>query len=155
MRTLPVSLTYLGITLMAAWPLPSLGTCTINLTAGNDTSTCDSGSAPGFTDTAGNNTLSISGSGALNGNVTTGAGNDSVEINGATAAINGMLNQGDGANTFRLTLGTVTGAITQGDGADLVQINGGQAGAIIQGGGHRQFCHERWNRRILGPRRWT
>ena len=139
MRTLAISLTYLGITLMAAWPLPSPGACTLNLTAGNDTSTCDSGAAPGFTDAAGNNTLNLSGSGALNGNVTFGAGNDSVEINGATAAINGTLNQGDGANIFRLTLGTVTGSITQGDGADLVQISGGQAGAIIQGGGIDNF----------------
>lgn len=139
MRTSVISLTYLGITLMAAWPLPSTGACTINLTAGNDTSTCDSGAAPGFTDAAGNNTLNISGSGALNGNVTFGAGNDSVEINGATAVINGLLNQGDGANTFRLTLGTVTGSVTQGDGADLVQISGGQAGAIIQGGGIDNF----------------
>ncbi|PIB62476.1 autotransporter outer membrane beta-barrel domain-containing protein [Pseudomonas sp. 2995-3] len=139
MRTLPVFLTYLGITLMAVWPLPSLGACTINITAGNDTSTCDSGAAPGFTDTAGNNTLNLSGSGSLNGDVTLGAGNDLVDINGATAAINGMLHQGDGANTFRLTLGAVTGSITQGDGVDLVQINGGHAGAIIQGGGIDSF----------------
>ncbi|PIB42459.1 transporter [Pseudomonas sp. 2822-15] len=139
MRTLPTFLTSLGITLMAAWPLPSLGACTINFTAGNDTSTCDSGGAPGFTDTAGNNTLNLSGSGTLNGDVTFGAGNDSVEINGATAAINGTLNQDDGENTFRLTLGTVTGSITQGDGADRVQISGGQAGAIIQGGGIDNF----------------
>lgn len=138
MRTLPVSLTYLAFTLMAAWPLPSPGACTINTTAGNDTSTCDSGAAPGFTDTAGNNTLNLSGSGTLNGAVTFGAGNDSVEINGATAAINGALDQGDGANIFRLTLGTV-GAVTQGDGADLAQISGGQAGAIIQGGGVDNF----------------
>ncbi|WP_256822100.1 MULTISPECIES: autotransporter outer membrane beta-barrel domain-containing protein [unclassified Pseudomonas] len=143
MRAPTSSLLYLGISsiiAVTAWPLPSYGACTINNSAGDDISTCDSASAPGFTDTGGNNTLNISGSGAINGNVTFGAGNDLVDVNGPTAALNGALNQGDGANIFRLNLGTVSGSVTQGAGADVVQITGGQAGAISQGGGIDSFA---------------
>jgi len=143
MRAPTSSLWYLGISsiiAVTAWPLPSYGACTINNSAGDDISTCDSASAPGFTDTGGNNALNISGSGAINGNVTFGAGNDLVDVNGPTAALNGALNQGDGANIFRLNLGTVTGSVTQGAGADVVQITGGQAGAISQGGGIDSFA---------------
>jgi len=143
MRAPTSSLLYLGISsiiAVTAWPLPSYGACTINNSAGDDISTCDSASAPGFTDTGGNNTLNISGSGAINGNVTFGAGNDLVDVNGPTAALNGALNQGDGANIFRLNLGTVTGSVAQGAGADVVQITGGQAGAISQGGGIDSFA---------------
>src|SRR5450830_855170 len=137
------SLLYLGISsiiAVTAWPLASYGACTINNTVGDDISTCDSASAPGFTDTGGNNTLNISGSGAINGNVTFGAGNDLVDVNGPTATLNGSLNQGDGANIFRLNQGTVTGSVTQGAGADVVQITGGQAGAISQGAGIDSFA---------------
>ena len=129
-----------SIIAMTAWPLASYGACTVNNTAGDDISTCDSASAPGYTDTGGNNTLNISGSGAINGNVTFGAGNDLVDVNGPTATLNGSLNQGDGANIFRLNQGTVTGSVTQGAGADVVQITGGQAGAISQGTGIDSFA---------------
>ncbi|WP_443694525.1 autotransporter family protein [Pseudomonas sp.] len=143
MRTSISSLLCLGISsiiAVMAWPLASYGACTVNNTAGDDISTCDSASAPGFTDTGGNNTLNISGSGAINGNVTFGAGNDLVDVNGPTAALNGSLNQGDGANIFRLNQSTVTGSVTQGAGADVVQITGGQAGAISQGAGIDSFA---------------
>src|SRR5450830_355871 len=147
------SLLYLGISsiiAVTAWPLASYGACTINNTVGDDISTCDSASAPGFTDTGGNNTLNISGSGAINGNVTFGAGNDLVDVNGPTATLNGSLNQGDGANIFRLNQGTVTGSVTQGAGADVVQITGGQAAAISQGAAIDSFANIGGNINISG-----
>ena len=126
-------------TLLTAWPLASYGACTINNTAGNDASSCDSATAPGFSDNGGDNTLEITATGRVSGNVMYGGGNDRVEVNGPGAGIDGNLNQGDGNNIFQLTLGTVTGSISQGSGADEVQISGGQAGAITQGAGVDNF----------------
>lgn len=137
MRVITLSWFYLLV--MAVWPPASYGACTINNTAGNDTSTCNSATAPGFTDTGGNNTLDITATGQVIGNVTYGAGNDLVDINGPGAGIIGDLNQGDGANIFRLNLGSVTGSVDQGSGADVVQISGGQAGAVRQGAGIDTF----------------
>ncbi|OIN46137.1 autotransporter outer membrane beta-barrel domain-containing protein [Pseudomonas azotoformans] len=128
------TLSWLYLIVMAVCPPASYGACTINNGAGDDTSTCDSGTAPGFTDNAGNNTLNITATGRVTGNVSFGAGNDLVDVNGPSAGIDGNLNQGDGANIFRLNLGSVTGSVTQGAGADVVQITGGQVGAISQGG---------------------
>jgi len=45
------TLSWLYPIVIAVWPLASYGACTINNTAGDDISTCDSDSAPGFTDT--------------------------------------------------------------------------------------------------------
>ncbi|MDR9875280.1 autotransporter outer membrane beta-barrel domain-containing protein [Pseudomonas allii] len=129
------TLSWLYLIVMAVWPPASYGACTINNGAGDDTSTCDSGTAPGFTDNAGNNTLNITATGRVTGNVTFGAGIDLVDVNGPSAGIDGNLNQGDGANIFRLNLGSITGSVTQGAGADVAQITGGQVGAINQGGG--------------------
>ena len=137
MRVRTVSWLYL--IMLGACPLASHAACTINNTAGDDTSTCSSDTAPGFTDTVGSNTLNLSGTGRITGNVTYGVGNDLVDVNGANAGIDGALTQGDGANIFRLTLGT-TGAVSQGSGADIVQISGGQAGAITQGSGIDRFA---------------
>lgn len=127
------TLSWLYLIVMAVWPPASYGACTINNGAGDDTSTCDSGTAPGFTDNAGNNTLNITATGRVTGNVTFGAGIDLVDVNGPSAGIDGNLNQGDGANIFRLNLGSITGSVTQGAGADVAQITGGQVGAINQG----------------------
>lgn len=134
------TLSWLYPIVMATLPLGSYGACTINNSAGDDTSTCDSATAPGFTDTAGNNTLNITATGRVTGNVTFGAGNDLVDVNGPSAGIDGNLDQGDGANIFRLNVGSVTGSVTQGAGADVVQISGGQAGAIRQGAGIDNFA---------------
>jgi outer membrane autotransporter protein len=129
------TLSWLYLIVMAVWPPGSYGACTINSGAGDDTSNCDIGTAPGFTDNAGNNTLNITATGRVTGNVTFGAGNDLVDVNGPSAGIDGNLNQGDGANIFRLNLGSITGSVTQGDGQDVAQITGGQAGAVRQGAG--------------------
>ncbi|AKS09836.1 autotransporter domain-containing protein [Pseudomonas trivialis] len=133
------TLAWVYLTVTASWPLASYGACTLNNTAGNDTSTCNSATAPGFTDTGGNNTLDITETGRVTGNVAFGAGNDLVDINGPSAGIDGNLDQGDGANIFRLNLGSITGSVTQGAGADVVQISGGQAGAVRQGAGIDNF----------------
>lgn len=130
----------LSLIVMVAAPLTAFGACTINNSAGDDTSNCDSGTAPGFTDTGGNNTLNITATGRVTGTVTFGAGNDLVDVEGPGAGIDGSLNQGDGANIFRLNLGTITGSVTQGAGADIAQISGGQAGAVRQGAGVDSFA---------------
>ncbi|OCW20685.1 autotransporter outer membrane beta-barrel domain-containing protein [Pseudomonas sp. S3E12] len=129
------TLTLLYLIALATLPPASYGACTISNTAGDDLSSCDSGTAPGFTDNAGNNTLNISATGRITGNVTYGAGNDLVDVNGPSAGIDGNLNQGDGSNIFRLNLGSITGSVSQGSGADVAQISGGQAGAVSQGAG--------------------
>ncbi|ONH51139.1 Type V secretory pathway, adhesin AidA [Pseudomonas cedrina] len=129
------TLSWFYLLVMAVWPPASYGACTITNTAGDDTSTCNSATAPGFTDTGGNNTLDITATGQVIDNVTYGAGNDLVDINGPSAGIIGDLNQGDGANIFRLNLGSVTGSVDQGSGADVVQISGGQVGAVRQASG--------------------
>lgn len=137
MRIRTLAWVYLSVT--ASWPLASYGACTLNNTAGNDTSTCNSANAPGFTDTGGNNTLDITATGRVTGNVAFGTGNDLVDVNGPSAGIDGNLDQGDGANIFRLNLGSITGSVTQGAGTDVVQISGGQAGAVRQGAGIDNF----------------
>lgn len=133
MRIRTLAWVYLIVT--TAWPLASYGACTLNNTAGDDTSTCNSATAPGFTDTGGNNTLDITATGRVTGDVAFGAGNDLVDVNGPSAGIDGNLHQGDGANIFRLNLGNITGSVTQGAGTDVAQISGGQAGAVRQGAG--------------------
>lgn len=142
MRARITSLLYSGIAsaiVLTAWPLASYGACTINNTAGSDTSTCDSGTAPGFTDAGGDNTLQITATGQISGNVAYGAGADLTDMNGQGARIDGSLNQGDGNNIFRLNLGVITGPVMQGSGADIAQISGGQAGAVSQGAGIDSF----------------
>lgn len=126
---------WLYLLALAVSPLASYGACTINNTAGDDTSDCDSATAPGFTDTAGNNTLNITATGRISGNVTFGGGNDLVDVTGPSAGIDGSLNQGDGANIFRINMGSITGSVTQGAGSDIAQITGGQVGAVFQGAG--------------------
>ena len=133
------TLSWVYFTALAVLPLASYGACTINNTGGDDTSTCNSATAPGFTDAAGNNTLDITATGRVTGNVDFGAGNDLVDVNGPSAGIDGNLNQGDGANIFRLNLGSITGSVTQGAGVDVAQISGGQAGAVRQGAGIDSF----------------
>lgn len=143
MRTRITSLLYSGIAsaiVLAAWPLASYGACTINNTAGSDTSSCDSATAPGFSDNGGDNTLEITATGRVSGNVVYGGGNDLVDVNGPSAGIDGSLDQGDGNNIFRLNLGSITGSVSQGSGADIAQISGGQAGKVTQGSGIDHFA---------------
>ncbi|MGL5995835.1 MAG: autotransporter outer membrane beta-barrel domain-containing protein [Pseudomonas proteolytica] len=123
-----------GATLMTTLSLPAYAACTPVITAGDDTTTCDSGTTPGFTDLNGNNTLNLpaGGNGAITSAVTFGDGHDLVQ---AQSGSMGALNMGNGANIFRVELDAVVGAVTQGDGADSIQISGGSIGAINQGDG--------------------
>ena len=126
----------------AIWPGISQAACIIVPTAGDDTYTCTSGIAAGFTDSGGNNTLIMSGTGTIAGNVTFGAGIDVVTFLDATSTgmkLDGSLNQGDGNNIFQMNNGSISGSLTQGSGADIVQISGGQIGAVIQGDGRDSF----------------
>lgn len=146
MRTRIFTRLYLSVACsaaIAAWPQVTFGACTINPTAGDDTYTCDSGNAAGFTDNGGNNTLNMSGTGTITGNATLGAGIDIVtflDANSTAMRIDGSLNQGDGNNIFQMNNGTITGALTQGAGADIVQISGGTIGAVSQGAGVDSFA---------------
>ncbi|MCF4991855.1 autotransporter outer membrane beta-barrel domain-containing protein, partial [Pseudomonas gessardii] len=139
MSTRRYSLLYLGIWMASATLMPPLAppadaACTPAVTAGDDTTTCDSGTTPGFTDLNGHNTLNLpaGGNGAITSAVTFGDGNDRVQAHSGSM---GALNMGNGANTLRVELNAVVGPVTQGDGADSVQISGGSVGAINQGAG--------------------
>lgn len=136
---------YLGIAcslMVFIWPAISRGACVVVPTAGDDTYTCDSGIAGGFTDTGGNNTLNISGTGTIAGNATFGTGIDIVTMLDAGSAgmqIDGSLNQGDGNNIFQMNNGSITGALIQGAGSDTTQFSGGTIGSVSQGAGVDKF----------------
>ena len=86
--------------------------CTLNPSAGNDNFVCDSATSGPLTDLAGNNALTFpaNGSGRINGNVTFGAGVDTVNMTSGTVA--GEVNQGDGADSFTISAGQVSGAVS-------------------------------------------
>ncbi len=139
-------LLYWGITCSTAlftWPSVTHGACVISPTAGNDTFTCDSGISAGFTDTGGDNTLNISGTGTIAGSATFGAGIDIVTLldaNSTGMQIDGSLNQGDGDNILQMNNGTITGSVIQGTGRDILQLSGGSLGAVLQGAGVDSFA---------------
>ncbi|MGF6094767.1 autotransporter outer membrane beta-barrel domain-containing protein [Pseudomonas sp. 18175] len=141
MRTRITAARFLGFACSLAvviWPAIGWGACVIVPTAGDDTYNCTSGIAAGFTDTGGNNTLSMSGTGTIAGNATFGAGIDIVTILDPSSTgmqINGSLNQGDGNNIFQMNNGTITGALIQGSGSDIVQFSGGTIASVNQGAG--------------------
>jgi len=124
------TLSWLYPIVIAVWPLASYGACTINNTAGDDISTCDSDSAPGFTDTGGNNTLNVSGTGQVNGNVTFGGGVDKVEISGGQV---GAISQGAGIDSYAQSGGTVA-SVAQGDGRDTFRMSGGTITGAFEDG---------------------
>lgn len=113
--------------------------CTFTPTAGNDSFTCDSGSGGPLTDLSGNNNLSFpaNGTGTLNGNVTFGAGNDTVDMGSGTLA--GTLDQGDGADRLIISAGQITGAVSQGNGIDDFIMSGGSIASLAQGDSRDTF----------------
>ncbi|WP_248914843.1 autotransporter outer membrane beta-barrel domain-containing protein [Pseudomonas moorei] len=119
--------------LCAGWSAPTYAACTLTPTVGNDNFVCDSASNGPLTDLAGNNTLTFpaNGTGTINGNVTLGAGDDTVNLN--SGRIVGSLNQGDGANTLNITAGQITGAVNQGKGIDHFTMSGGTIQSLAQG----------------------
>jgi type V secretory pathway adhesin AidA len=98
--------------------------CSFAPTAGDDTYVCDSGTAASLTDASGNNSLSLpaGGTGQITGNVTFGAGTDSVVVQSGT--IGGTVQQGGGIDDYRMTGGTI-GSLSQGDGLDTFTMSGG------------------------------
>ncbi|WP_445571726.1 autotransporter family protein [Pseudomonas sp. E102] len=102
----------------------AMAACTLSPTAGDDTYVCDSGtSATGLTDLSGNNNLTVSGSGLVQGDVVFDAGTDRIEIN-ANGVIDGDVEQGSQADAFEMNGGRIL-SISQGDGLDTFLMTGG------------------------------
>jgi len=122
-----------SIWLCIGTPPNAHGSCTLTPTAGNDNYLCDSASSGPLTDLSGDNTLTLpaNGSGTITGNVTFGAGNDSVEMHSGLLA--GTLNQGDGADRLTISAGQITGAVNQGNGVDDFNMTGGTLQSLAQG----------------------
>ncbi|MHC8377386.1 autotransporter family protein [Pseudomonas sp. MDT1-16] len=118
---------------------PVSAACTLIAGPGNDAFTCDSGTSAALTDLSGNNSLTFpaSGTGRINGNVTFGAGSDTVEMNSGTLA--GALDQGAGADRLLITGGLITGAVSQGNGIDDFVMTGGTIQSLAQGDNRDTF----------------
>ena len=122
-----------SIWLCIGWTPSAQAACTFTPTAGNDTHVCDSGTGVALSDLAGNNTLNlpVNGTGTINGNVTFGAGTDTINMD--SGRIVGIVNQGDGADVFNISAGQVTGAVNQGNGIDNFTMTGGTIQSLAQG----------------------
>ncbi len=122
-----------SIWLCLGWSQPTQAACTLSPTAGNDNFVCDSASSGPLTDLAGNNSLTFpaNSTGTINGNVTFGAGTDTVDMN--SGRIVGTLDQGDGADNFNISDGQITGAVNQGNGVDNFTMSGGTLQSLAQG----------------------
>jgi len=102
----------------------TMAACTLVPTAGDDTYVCDSApAAVGLTDLSGNNDLTVSGSGLIQGDVTFDAGNDRVLIN-ANGVIDGDVEQGSEEDAFEMNGGRIL-SLSQGDGIDRFLMTGG------------------------------
>ncbi|MFP2768847.1 autotransporter outer membrane beta-barrel domain-containing protein [Oceanisphaera sp. KMM 10153] len=129
-----------GISLISMAIQEAQAACNFTPGPGDDTFICDSASsATGLTDLQGNNTLILpaGGTGTINGDVTTGIGDDVVDMNSGN--IVGTVTQGDGADQFRISAGTVSGAASQENGIDDFVMTGGQIGSLAQGDGRDTF----------------
>jgi outer membrane autotransporter protein len=123
----------ISIWLCMGWSLPSQAACTLVSSTGNDNFVCDSGNNGPLTDLTGNNNLAFpaNGTGTITGNVTFGAGNDTLDMKSGIIA--GIVQQGDGSDSFTLDAGQVTGAVNQGNGVDTALIRGGTIQSLAQG----------------------
>ncbi|MCK8682817.1 autotransporter family protein [Pseudomonas umsongensis] len=123
----------ISIWLCMGWSLPSQAACTLVPSTGNDNFVCDSGNNGPLTDLTGNNNLAFptNGTGTITGNVTFGAGNDTLDMN--SGVITGIVQQGDGSDSFTLDAGQVTGAVNQGNGVDTALMRGGTIQSLAQG----------------------
>ncbi|MBC3372532.1 autotransporter outer membrane beta-barrel domain-containing protein [Pseudomonas sp. SWRI92] len=102
----------------------TMAACTLTSTAGDDTNVCDSGtSAVGLTDLSGNNSLTVSGTGLIQGDVVFDNGVDRIEIN-VGGVIDGDVEQGSEADEFLMSGGRIL-SISQGDGLDQFTMTGG------------------------------
>jgi outer membrane autotransporter protein len=123
----------ISIWLCMGWSLPSQAACTLVPSTGNDNFVCDSGNNGPLTDLTGNNNLAFpaNGTGTITGNVTFGAGNDTLVMN--SGVITGIAQQGDGSDSFTIDAGQITGAMNQGNGVDTALIRGGTIQSLAQG----------------------
>jgi outer membrane autotransporter protein len=123
----------ISIWLCMGWSLPSQAACTLVSSTGNDNFVCDSGNNGPLTDLTGNNNLAFpaNGTGTITGNVTFGAGNDTLDMKSGIIA--GIVQQGDGSDSFTLDAGQVTGAVNQGNGVDTALMRGGTIQSLAQG----------------------
>lgn len=128
-----------SICLCMGWPFPAQAACTLTPTAGNDNFVCDSTNSGPLTDLSGNNSLTfpVNGTGRINGNVTFGAGTDTVTM--ASGIVAGAVDQGDAADSFTISAGQVTGEVSQGSGIDNFVMSGGTIQSLAQGDGHDTF----------------
>ncbi|QXH78827.1 autotransporter family protein [Pseudomonas salmasensis] len=111
------------ISLQYMTPQPSHAACVLTPGTGNDTYTCDNGSSPGLTDLSGDNSLTLSTGGTINGNVTFGPGMDTVDIRGGV--VSAIVQQGAGVDRFNMEDGLID-ALFQGDGLDIFYMTGGR-----------------------------
>jgi outer membrane autotransporter protein len=128
-----------SIWLCANWPQAADAACTLTPTAGNDNFVCDSATSGPLTDLSGNNSLTFpaNSTGRINGNLTFGAGADTVNMASGTVA--GAVDQGEGADSFTISAGQVTGAVSQGNGIDNFVMSGGSIQSLAQGDGRDTF----------------
>ncbi|OXR35018.1 autotransporter outer membrane beta-barrel domain-containing protein [Pseudomonas umsongensis] len=123
----------ISIWLCMGWSLPGQAACTLVPSTGNDNFVCDSGNNGPLTDLTGNNNLAFpaNGTGTNTGNVTFGAGNDTLDMK--SGVISGIVQLGDGSDTFSIDAGQITGAVNQGNGVDTALIRGGTIQSLAQG----------------------
>ncbi|WP_434563328.1 autotransporter outer membrane beta-barrel domain-containing protein [Pseudomonas sp. Z5-35] len=111
----------------------AMAACTLTPTAGDDTYVCDSStSAVGLTDLSGDNTLTVEGTGVIQGDVIFDAGNDTIRIN-ANGVIDGNVEQGSEADVFVMTGGEIE-SLSQGDGLDRFTMTGGNIVGAFEDG---------------------
>ncbi|MHC9084629.1 autotransporter outer membrane beta-barrel domain-containing protein [Luteimonas sp. RIT-PG2_3] len=106
------------------------------------------------TATDGNNQIWVLGGAHVSGKVAGGNGNDTIVLNGATAAVDGAIEGGEGNDTIALMQGTVasvaggagndnislsgaavSGEIDAGEGNNIVTLSAGTAGSVSAGAG--------------------
>jgi outer membrane autotransporter protein len=123
----------ISIWLCMGWSLPGQAACTLVPSTGNDNFVCDSGNNGPLTDLTGNNNLAFpaNGTGTITGNVTFGAGNDTLDMK--SGIISGVVQLGDGSDSFSIDAGQITGAVNQGNGVDTALIRGGTIQSLAQG----------------------
>ncbi|QHF03544.1 autotransporter domain-containing protein [Pseudomonas asturiensis] len=137
--TLCCSSKLLSVALLAMVSPHADGSCDLVPGTASDTQVCNSGSSGSVTWLSANQTLTFApqGSGTVNGSLTFGPGQDSVEMN--SGRITGNVNQGGGADRFTISAGIVNGDVSQGPEQDDFVISGGSIGSLAQGDGLDTF----------------
>ncbi|WP_439500056.1 autotransporter outer membrane beta-barrel domain-containing protein [Bosea sp. (in: a-proteobacteria)] len=119
--------------------LPNPTVAPVNLLAGNDTLTVDSGTySGGITGGAGAKTITLVG-GTVASYANAGGTTNLTFVAGSTTLITGGVTTGSGADRFEINAGTVNGAVQQGFGIDTFIMNGGTIGSLQQSDGRDTF----------------